>query len=225
MAKKRFSTQDIYDHLKRMIMEFELLPGARVTEHELADLFNVSRTPVREALHRLETEDYLEIKAKQGCFIRQINVEEISNYYDVRVALETMAVELACENMSDAAVDQLLTEWNPNSALHLDHVDTVILREEVFHLFIAENSGNPVLADYLRDVNDHIRVLRRFGFPDEKSIRETYEEHFEISNIIKKRDAKLASKTMAKHIRKSQQLARTVTIGQLQQNNRKTPSL
>lgn len=220
--KKRFSTQDIYESLRRMITEFEILPGARVTEHELADRFKVSRTPVREALHRLETEGLLSIRPKQGCFIRQVDVEEISQYYDVRVGLESMAIELACENMTDEALHELAEFWDPGSRPEsYDYPDQIKEVEESFHAILAEKSGNPVLARYLRDVNDHIRVLRRLGFPDKQSIEDTYAEHYAICQLLLKRDAKGAKEAMSVHIRKSQRIAKTVTLLQLQQRMRR----
>ena len=68
--KKRISTQQIYQDLRQMIMDFDLFPGMRITETELADNFKVSRTPVREALQRLELEGFVSIRPKQGCFER-----------------------------------------------------------------------------------------------------------------------------------------------------------
>ena len=202
-----------------MIMDFDLFPGTRVTETEIADSFDVSRTPVREALQRLELEGLLTIRPKQGCFVRPVDIETISEYYEVRVALEAAAIELACENMSEEQIDELLVFWNPkNCTMHFDYPEQIREVEEAFHVAIAEGSGNPVLANYIKDVNDHIRIIRRLGFPDEQSIRETYEEHYDLCKLLKNRDAKRAKQNMITHIRKSQGIARSVTLSQLQQH-------
>lgn len=217
---KRLSTLGVYERMRRAIMDFELAPGTRVTETELADAFNISRTPVREALHRLENEGLISIRPKQGCFVRGVDIHQISNYYDVRIALEVMAVELACKNMPDEVIAQLSDTWNPaKRPKRYKSPDELKALEEVFHVMIAEYSGNPVLAAYLKDVNDHIRSVRRLGFPDDKSIIETYEEHFRICKLLKKRDARAASEEMIKHIQKSQGIARSVTLSQLQQQH------
>jgi DNA-binding GntR family transcriptional regulator len=221
--KKRITTLQIYQDLRQMIMDFDLFPGTRITETELAESFNVSRTPVREALQRLEVEGLLTIRPKQGCFVRPVDIETISEYYDVRVALEAVAVELACENMTDEQIDELLEFWNPkNYRMQLDYPEKVREEEEAFHVIIAEASGNPVLANYIKDVNDHIRIIRRLGFPDEKSIRETYEEHYNLCQLLKKRDTKKVKQDMIKHIRKSQGIARSVTLSQLQQHRKRS---
>lgn len=205
-----------------MILDSELLPGARVTESELAAHFLVSRTPIREALHRLEVEGFLEIRSKQGCFIRQVDIEEISNYYDVRVGLEAMAIELACANMPDEAIKQLAEFWRPANRPHgRDAVEKIKDAEESFHITLAESSGNKVLADYLRDVNDHIRVVRRLAFLDEKTITDTFREHSEICRLLLKRNIKAARAAMIDHIRKSQLTARNVTVAELQQQHKR----
>lgn len=220
--KRRLPTQEIYTRLRRMITDFELLPGTRVTESELADLFKVSRTPIREALHRLEVEGLLQIRPKQGCFIRQVDIAEISNYYDVRVGLEALAIELACEHMAEADLKALADSWDPARRPETTaQLEAIRDAEEEFHITLAEASGNRVLADYLRDVNDHIRVIRRLAFIDDQTLSDTFEDHYEICRLLLKRDAKAAREAMVSHIRKSQETARNVTLSQIQQQHKR----
>lgn len=222
LHKRKLSSPEIYLDLRRMILDSELLPGARVTESELAAHFSVSRTPIREALHRLEVEGFLEIRSKQGCFIRQVDIEEISNYYDVRVGLEAMAIELACAHMSDEAIKKLAEFWRPaNRPRGVEALDEIKDAEEAFHVTLAESSGNEVLADYLRDVNDHIRVVRRLAFLDEQTLADTFREHSEICRMLLKRNVKAARAAMIDHIRKSQLTARNVTVAELQQQHKR----
>lgn len=216
MSTTQFSSQKIYEKLLKKILEFEIYPGTRVTETELASDFNVSRTPVRAALQRLAIEGHIVIQPKQGCFVRAVDIEKISNYYDVRVHLEAAAVELACENMGDDELDALEEIWNPARVKKSLNMDEVKSLEEAFHIEIAVASGNAVLVGYLEDVNNHIRILRRLGFPDRKSVLETFVEHYELCQLIRARNVRNARKAMIAHIRKSQQIARSVTLSQLQ---------
>ena len=216
MSTTQFSSQKIYEKLRRKILEFEIYPGTRITESELAADFNVSRTPVRAALQRLAVEGHIIIQPKQGCFVRAVDIEKISQYYDVRVHLEAMAVELACENMSTEELDTLQEIWNPARVKKAPNMDEIKALEEAFHVTLATASGNAVLLDYLEDVNNHIRILRRLGFPDRQSVLETFEEHYELCQLIRSRNARGARKAMIAHIRKSQQIARSVTLSQLQ---------
>lgn len=221
--KKKISTPQIYQLIRQSIIDFDLFPGSRITETELADQFNVSRTPIREALQRLEVEGLVNIRAKQGCFIRPVDTETISNYYDVRIAIEAMAIELACKHMPKEDIQALADYWNPrNFKEDLDYSNHIQQVEESFHVKLAEGSGNPILAQYLNDINNHIRVIRRLGFPDKKSVRETYNEHFEICSLVLAKKTNEAKKAITKHIRKSQGIASSVTLAQLQQHKLKS---
>lgn len=224
MRKKRLNTQQIYQDLWQKIVNFDLFPGSRFTETELADNYHISRTPIREALKRLEVEGLVTVKPKQGCFVRPINMELINDYYTVRVAIEAMTVELACEHMSDQDLKTLEETWSPEAyrrqRKNLGHIKEI---EEAFHVSIAKGSGNPVLLEYLEDANNRIRPIRLLGFPNEKSIVDTYQEHYDIIKLIKQRDVAGARRMMIEHIRKSQEIARTVTIAQLEQYHTKFP--
>ena len=89
---KKVSSKDIYSDLRDMILDFELYPGSRITETELADKFHVSRTPIRAALQRLEAEGYVTVLPKQGCFIRTVDIDTLAQYYTVRVKLELLSL-------------------------------------------------------------------------------------------------------------------------------------
>ena len=214
-GRKSVATSDIYHTLREMILSFELYPGSRVTETELAEFFGVSRTPVREALMRLEHEGHLTIRSKQGCFIRQIDVEELSEYYRVRIVLEMATVEEACNHMPTSEVEQLVAFWDP--ARQPEHLSSAAMEEndESFHLALALGSKNTILVKYLRDINDHIRVIRRVDFNDPERIRRTYQEHYEIAQCILNRDATKARNLMKRHIRRSEEFAKTLTLTQL----------
>lgn len=213
------NAQEIYESLRNMIVHFDLTPGSRVTETQLADYFQVSRTPIRAALQRLENEDLLTIKAKQGCFIRNIDMLRISHYYDVRVSLENMVLS-EIVNLNDlTALRKLANLWHPER-LHFGIVvtDELKIAEENFHLELAHLSRNPVLVQYITDINDHIRVVRRLGWPNKKSVTDTYEEHYGICEFLLNQDLTSAQAEMTNHIRKSQDQANRITLHQIYSN-------
>jgi DNA-binding GntR family transcriptional regulator len=217
-VRTKVTAQQIYQTLRHMILDMALAPGTRFTETQVAEHFQVSRTPVREALQRLEVENQITIRPKQGCFVRAVDLKQIRDYYDVRVAIELLAVERACTHMSDAALQALAAAWNPQHlAFGNEADDTLKQAEEDFHLALAQGSGNPALVRYLADINDHIRVVRRLGWPDFTSIQDTYQEHFDICQLILARDVETARATMLAHIRKSQNQADRITLAQLSQ--------
>ena len=218
MSRQTANPRDIYRQLKDMILGFVLYPGERVTENELAVRFGVSRTPVREALQRLAAEGYVTIRPKQGCFVTDIDIERINHYYDVRIALELRGLDLACLSMSDAQIRKLMAVWDPTQAPAAPPpMEVMVARDEGFHMALAAAGGNSVLADYLKDVNEHIHIVRRLDFSEATRVDHTYTEHHDILLRLLERDAEGAKTLMLRHIRKSAEVAKAITLTQLAQ--------
>ena len=217
---KKLNAQDVYGELREMIIALRVTPGSRVTENQLADYFSVSRTPIRAALQRLESEGFLTIKAKQGCFIRNIDMVKISQYYDVRVSLEVMVLDEIAKHRNKSELTQLANQWNPQQpSFGLKVTDELKTAEESFHLNLAKISNNEVLINYIADINNQIRVVRRLGWPNIKSVTDTYEEHFRICELLLAEDLITAQAEMTNHIRKSQDMANRITLNQLYGNS------
>ena len=215
-ATKKKHPIDIYETLRGMINELEIIPGSRITEMQLAEYFNVSRTPVRAALQKLENEDLLTIKPKQGCFIRNIDLKKISQYYDVRVTLENMVLTEVSKNMNSKKLEILSSNWDPETCKYGDQVTSKLKQaEESFHLELANLSENSVLEGFIEDINQKIRCVRLQGWPDKKSVIDTYSEHHRICQLLLSGDLSTAQAEMTVHIRKSQAQANKLTLHQL----------
>ena len=216
-APRKWTADRIYQNLRQGIMNLELYPGSRVTETELAQRFGVSRTPVREALQRLAFEGYLTIRPKHGCYIRQLDVFELAEYYDVRVGLELEGIALMGQRIPYREVAQLAEDWDPERAGYgVEGSEQFKDAEESFHIRLAGLCGNSVLVQYLRDVNDHIRIVRRLGLPDRDSVMKTYREHHQICQRILSNDLDGATTMLRAHIHESQAKSREVTLAQLE---------
>ncbi len=190
-----------------------------MTENQLADYFSVSRTPVRAALQKLESEQLLTIKPKQGCFIRTIDLSEISNYYDVRVTLENMVLGEIYKHSEKPGLEKLIKQWDPDKCRFGTRVnDKLKQAEENFHAQLSELSRNTALERYLTDINQKIRCVRLLGWPDQKSVSDTYREHYRICELLVAGDLSTAQAEMTLHIRKSQENASKITLNQLFNN-------
>lgn len=210
---KNAVAQNIYVKLRSMILNFEIQPNSRLTETELAAYFNVSRTPIREALQRLETEELITIRPKQGCFVRAMDLDEFSDYYQIRVSLEMLSLETACTNMSNEALKTLCKVWEKNECTDpSDASERVARLDEEFHLKLAEGGGNRTLVKLLSDINNRIRIVRRLDFTDQERIRKTYEEHYCILQHLLNRDFQAAKKEMMRHIKKSEEFTKMLTV-------------
>lgn len=205
--------QKIYTELRDKILNFEIQPNFRLTETELATHFDVSRTPIREALQRLETEGLLTIRPKQGCFVRAMDLHEFTDYYQIRVNLEMLSLETACTNMSDEALKKLCKIWEKSPSTESDtDAEYVANLDETFHLALAEGGGNRVLLKLLTDINNRIRIVRRLDFTDSERILKTFNEHYSILQHLLRRDLKSAKNEMMHHIKKSEEFTKMLTI-------------
>lgn len=210
---KSAMAQGIYNTLRNLILNFEIQPNSRLTETELATYFNVSRTPIREALQRLETEGLIIIRPKQGCFVRAIDFDEFSDCYQIRVALEMLSLETACLNMSDDALKKLCSVWeknaSPGGSVDAERIANL---DEAFHIKLAEGGGNRVLVKMLEDINNRIRIVRRLDFTNQERINKTFEEHYKILQSLLKRDLEAAKIDMMHHIKKSEEFTMMLTM-------------
>lgn len=218
VPNKKPTSRNVYLALRDMILNFELYPGSRVTEGDMAAQFGVSRTPIRSAMQRLEAEGYLTVKPKQGCFVRPLDIDELAGYYQVRIALEMLSLELACTFMTDAQLKDLCEAWDPKFQKgRTTNAEKMEARDESFHMAIAAGGGNAAVAKYLQDIHHKIRPIRRLDFTEGARIDCTYEEHYQIAQHLLKRDLPAAQATMRAHIQRSEQFAKGLTLIQLAQ--------
>lgn len=219
MSSKRRNPQNadaIHRRLKEMILNFEFYPGTRLTEGELSERFGVSRTPIREAVQRLEMERLMTVRPKQGCFVRELDIDEINDYYQVRMALERLMLQLVIERMPRQALLDLAAEWAP-SQIPIDVIDveTMALRDESFHLALATGCGNRVLVQKLREINEHIHIIRRLDFTDAGRIEATYREHHALCQCLLDGRLDEALALLQSHIERSQEFSQGLTLRRL----------
>ena len=219
MSSKRRNPQNadaIHRRLKEMILNFEFYPGTRLTEGELSERFGVSRTPIREAVQRLEMERLMTVRPKQGCFVRALDIDEINDYYQVRMALERLMLQLVIERMPRQALLDLAAEWAP-SQIPIDVIDveTMALRDESFHLALATGCGNRVLVQKLREINEHIHIIRRLDFTDVGRIEATYREHHALCQCLLDGRLDEALALLQSHIERSQEFSQGLTLRRL----------
>ncbi|HBC33930.1 MAG TPA: hypothetical protein DC045_06340 [Marinobacter adhaerens] len=145
----------------------------------------------------------------------------MAEYYDVRVGLELEGIALMGQRIPYREVAQLAEDWDPEQARYgMSGSEEFKDAEELFHIRLAELCGNPILVQYLRDVNNHIRIVRRLGLPDQDSVMQTYREHHEICQRILANDMDGAAVMLRAHIHESQAKSREVTLAQLQMRRR-----
>lgn len=186
-----------YVLLKRAIMMGELLPGQPLVELALADRYKVSRTPIREALTRLE-QDGLAQRGDRGLLVRESSPEEVLDIYDTRIVLESKAASLAAERRTSF---DLVSMRRAGERVHRDDSNPyqVAERNRQFHRTIWRAGRNQSLIDLLERLNMHLGRYQAttLAFPGRAASSQA--EHLELTDAIEERDSERAAEIATRH--------------------------
>ncbi len=199
----------VYQQLKTDITHWVYRPGEKMREETIAERFGVSRTPVREALHRLEQEKLVVYVSQQGYSIREINLKEFNEFYQVRIALEELGVSLAVQVRSERETKGVLEElhkvWRKAPVeIPVGGDPNFVYSDESFHERLALVGGNGYLRDSLKSLNERLRIMRINDFGSVERIEKTYGQHAGILEAIMQGDLPEARVRMREHIVESQ---------------------
>ena len=216
----RSRADEVYQQLKRDVSEFKLLPGDRFTETEIGERLGVSRTPVRQALFRMQQEGFVEVLFRNGWRVLPFDFNQFEELYDLRMVLETTAVHRLCESplkINQAMLDDLAAIWLVKPELRSSDMEQVSRWDEAFHCALVAAAGNAEMARVHGDVTDRIRVIRRLDFTKQPRIDATYEEHSKILKAIQRKRGDEAAMLLRAHIETSQVEVRKITLHQVHQ--------
>ncbi|MGW7303161.1 GntR family transcriptional regulator [Streptomyces sp. NPDC054829] len=188
----------VYEALLELITTRVLRPGQHLVESELAGHLGVSRQPVREALQRLNTEGWVDLRPAQGAFVHEPTEEEADQLLTVRTLLEAEAARLAAANAGAdgiAALEELCAEGE--RAVEADDVDGAVAMNARFHAKIMELAGNTVLSELAAQVDRRVRwyytpIARVRG-------KQSWIEHRRLIAAIADRDERRATELMREH--------------------------
>jgi DNA-binding GntR family transcriptional regulator len=215
--------QQVYDRLKALIHDFQLLPGDRFSESDIGQRLGVSRTPVREALLRLRNEGFLEVESKSGWYVKPIDFDRLDQLYDLRVLLELASVARLCAREgASPELDALKAAWLVPAGERLADMNEVGALDEDFHATLVRAAGNDEIARVHGDVTERIRIVRRLDFTREDRIDATYQEHAKILRAVLQRKLDQAQLLLRTHIEQSKAEVRKITLGALHQARLRT---
>ena len=194
--------QRVHDHLRDEILSGRLTPGTELSEVALAESLGVSRGPVREALGRLATEGLVTIRPRRGAVVRALSGDEFIEAYQVREALETMAVRLAVPKLTPedlTALEQLIDEMT--SLGESGDVQGFFEANAAFHHVFFDTAGNRMLADLYRQLRGQIDRHRLRSLELRGDLRRSIAEHKAILLAAKTGDVERAVHLVSEHIR------------------------
>lgn len=190
--RRTFMRDQVYDILQEWIMIGKLEPGAKLRDQELSDLLGISRTPIREALLKLEDDGLVVTKANRWTLVSPIDMKEAEDIYLIVEALETLAIEQGMQHLSKVDIEELenLNE-NFKKALELGDKVAVFRADNEFHDKIVKLSNNIELSKLLTNLKIKIQRMEIHYFIQTNNSQESYNEHIEIISALKENDLPL----------------------------------
>ncbi len=191
--------EKVYSHLKDRIVNCEMLPGAVISEEILAGEFGTSRTPIREALLRLQKENLVVIFPRQGTFVSQISLKDIHEIYQIRLFMEPKVARIACRSMDPQVLEGFRRRFSGggmNSSAPLEW----FRHDRELHGYIIECAGNRHLKMIYGSVIDQNQRMRILAGRLPLRISDTNEEHASIVDALLSKDEDRVEKAMQAHI-------------------------
>ncbi|MEX8523690.1 MAG: GntR family transcriptional regulator [Leptothrix ochracea] len=198
------STQRIVQAITAAIVERRLMPGTKLAEQPIADIFKVSRTLVRQALHQLSRDRLVTLEPARGAFVAQPSVAEAQQVFAVRAMLESAMVRQLCTELSDSQLGHMQQRLEA----HLQAEATAVARTDVpgrtrlladFHVLLARMLGNEVLAQLLDDLLRRSALISLM-YQSAHSAEQSHGEHRQLVEALVRRDAEAAEQLMAAHL-------------------------
>lgn len=194
------ATERIALSITTAIVERRLMPGTKLSEQKLADIYQVSRTLVRQALNQLSRDRLVTLERARGAFVAKPSVDEARQVFEVRAMLESALARQLCACITDRQIAELRA--------HLRDEAAAVARTDVggrtrlladFHAVLARMLGNEVLAQLLVDLLSRSSLIALM-YQSSHSAEHSLQEHVLIVDALEKRDARLAARLMEQHI-------------------------
>jgi DNA-binding GntR family transcriptional regulator len=191
----------VFNTLRQEILTGKLKPGERLMEIHLANKLGVSRTPIREAIRKLELEGLVIMIPRRGAEVAQITLKSLEDVMEVRRALDVLAIELACDRMTDEALEELHKACeNFNLAVETKDTRKIAEADVEFHDMIVHSTDNNRLIQLVNNLSEQMYRYRFEYLKDETTHGTLKEEHLEMYKSIVNKDKDTAAKTVVKHI-------------------------
>lgn len=194
------TTQRIVESITAAIVERRLMPGTKLAEQKIADIFKVSRTLVRQALNQLSRDRLVTLEPARGAFVAQPSVAEARQVFEVRKLLEAGMMRRLVAEITPAQVAELRE--------HLRREQAAVQRTDVsgrtrlladFHVVLARQLGNEVLAEMLQDLVSRSSLISLM-YQSSHSAEHSFEEHVAIVDALERRDARAAVRVLEDHL-------------------------
>ena len=196
----------VYETLREAIKTGSLTPGERLMEIQLAEELGVSRTPVREAIRKLELERFVVMIPRRGTYVANLSLKDINEVFEIRAAVDGLAAGLAAERITEEELEQL-ERLLVEIADHIEQHDNekIVATDEAFHDILYRASRNERLVGIIYNLREQFTRFRSVSINYPGRLQNTLEEHRQLVEAIAQRDADLAQQKARDHIENAEQ--------------------
>ncbi|CAG9164276.1 GntR family transcriptional regulator [Cupriavidus pampae] len=193
--------EQAYFEIKRRIIACEFRPGEPLNEAQVATLLNIGRTPVHQALHRLEVEGLVQILPRKGILVTPLSLNDVLDMIEVRATNEVLCATLACERGHDSDFKAMrdIVDRSPDLIARRD-IPALASLDLKFHTAMSAASRNRVLADLLRSLHEKQARFWFLSLSDPQHLENVYQEHLEIVDGLERRDIPAVREAIREHI-------------------------
>lgn len=195
----------VCETLREAIRTGVLKPGERLMEIQLAEELGVSRTPVREAIRKLELEGYVIMMPRRGTYVANLSIRDVNEVFEIRTSLDSLASGLAAERITDEELERLerllvsISEY-----IEQNDMDKIVETDTEFHDLLYQASRNTRLVGIIFNLREQLTRFRATSMAYPGRLKETLEEHTRIVEAIAQGDVQLAQKAAEDHMERSE---------------------
>lgn len=196
----------VCEALRQAITDGVLRPGERLMEIQLAEELGVSRTPVREAIRKLELEGFVVMVPRRGTYVADLSIKDVNEVFEVRSALEVLAAGLAAERITEEELEEmerLLVQIGEQ--IENGDLESLVETDSQFHDILYRASRNDKLVGIINNLREQLTRFRAtsMGYPGR--MKDMLDEHSRLVEAIAQRNGKLAEKLAAEHLENAEQ--------------------
>lgn len=196
--------EKVYDTLKQMIIDGVIKPGERIIETEYSNKFQISRTPIREAIRMLELEGLVESQTTGGVIVKTLTREEISEIYKIRIALESLIIEEIIKKINNQDIKKLEKVLkNTKKAFEVKDIEKVFSLFTEFNQILYDIASLPKVTGMINNINLYLKRFRKLSIDNPSRKEEAFEDHVQILEAIKNKELSTAISINRMHLEKS----------------------
>lgn len=197
----------VLEALREAIKEGLLQPGERLMEIQLAEELGVSRTPIREALRKLELEGFIVMVPRKGAYVADITIKDIADIFEIRVSLEALAAGLAAERITGEEIEEMERSLvEKRSAIDRGDMEALVEVDTRFHEAMYRASRNDRLEFIISNLREHIQRFRVLSLAHPGRMKHSLDEHRALLEAIESHDVALARQLAQEHIENAEQV-------------------